>query len=414
MKEQITKQPVLNIGMVGHIDHGKTTLLYQLTGKWSDTHSEELKRGITIKLGYADSIINYCEKCKEFTIKNKCECGGETEPRRYVSFVDVPGHEMLMATMLSGAAIIDAAILVIAANEPCPRPQTREHLIALELKGINNIIIVQNKVDLVNEEDALKNYKQIKEFVRGTIAENAPIIPVSAQQGVNIDSLLEEITRIPVPVRDTEADPIFIVARSFDINRPGLPASEISGGILGGVLKQGTINVEDEIEIKPGISSKKHNEIIYTPLITKIAGIQSGKNKIESAIPSGSLAIRTELDPMLTKADSLAGCVVGLKGKVPDTSSAIKIKVILFKEIIGEERAKEEELRIAPIKIKEPLMISINTSITVGFVTKIKGDEIELLLKTPVVILPNSKTGIARNIQGHWRLIGHGDVINLK
>jgi len=409
--EQITNQPVLNIGMAGHIDHGKTTLLYQLTGKWSDTHSEELKRGITIKLGYADSVIKRCEKCGMLTIKDKCECGGNAVPLRYVSFVDVPGHEMLMATMLSGAAIIDAAILVIAANEQCPRPQTKEHLVALDLKGISSIIIVQNKVDLVTEEEAIKNYNQIKEFVKGTIAEDAPIVPISAQQGVNIDMLLEEILRLKIPKRNTEANPIFMVARSFDVNKPGTNGSSIFGGILGGILKQGKLNVGDEIEIKPGMTSKKHNETIFTPLITKISGIQSGKNRLNEAIPSGSLSIQTSLDPMLTKADSLAGCVVGLRGKVPDAISILKIKATLFKEIIGEEKKSEEELRVAPLKMNEPLMISVNTTITVGFVAKMKGDMIDLTLKTPVVILPDTKIGLARNIQGHWRLIGHGEVL---
>src|SRR4030042_1043823 len=199
--EQITKQPVLNIGMAGHIDHGKTTLLYQLTGKWSDTHSEELKRGITIKLGYADSVIKRCEKCNTLTIKDKCECGGDAIPIRYISFVDVPGHEMLMATMLSGAAIIDAAILVIAANEGI-KPQTREHLVALQAKNIKQVVIVQNKIDLVTKEQVLKNYKEIKEFVKGTIAENAPIIPCSAQQNVNTDKIIEAIYDLKIPERD--------------------------------------------------------------------------------------------------------------------------------------------------------------------------------------------------------------------
>src|SRR3989344_7376102 len=97
--------PTLNLGIFGHIDHGKTTLLYKLSGKWTDTHSEELKRGITLKLGYADIVL---KKSKEIYSKD------EGTPVRNVSFIDAPGHEMLMATMLSGAAIIDAAILVIA------------------------------------------------------------------------------------------------------------------------------------------------------------------------------------------------------------------------------------------------------------------------------------------------------------
>ena len=211
----MTKLPELNVGVVGHIDHGKTTLLSKLTGKFTDTHSEELKRGITIKLGYAYATIYKCgDKYSTKEIKNK-----KCEPLRYVSFIDAPGHEMLMATMLSGAAIIDAAILVIAANEGI-KPQTREHFTVLQAKKIKNIIIAQNKIDLVSKEEALKNYKEIKEFVKGTFAENAPVIPISTLQEINIDKIIEALLKIEIPDREINDTPIFLVARSFDINRP--------------------------------------------------------------------------------------------------------------------------------------------------------------------------------------------------
>jgi translation initiation factor 2 subunit 3 len=408
--KEITQQPVLNIGLVGHIDHGKSTLLYQLSGKWTDTHSEELKRGITIKLGYADVMIRKCAECPEpqcYTRAERCECGNKTEPIKYVSFVDAPGHEMLMATMLSGAAIIDAAILVIAANEPCPRPQTREHLVALNVKGISQIIIVQNKVDLVTKEQALENYKQIKDFIKGTIAENAPIIPCSAQQGVNIDAIFSAIDKLPVPQRDTESEPIFFVARSFDVNKPGTSVEKLSGGVLGGVLKQGILQVGDVIEIKPGLSIKKHNITEYKTIFTKIAALYSGNSKLERAIPSGSLAIQTELSPELTKADALAGCVVGKRGELPEVRNKIKLKIELFKEVLGTEKKQIVE----PLKINEILLLSINTTTSIGSISKVKDDELELLLRIPVVALKGTKIGIARNFQGHWRLIGHGEII---
>ena len=162
----LPKQPEVNIGTIGHVDHGKTTLVQALTGTWASRHSEELKRGITIKLGYADMPIYKCPKCeppKNYTIKPICEkCNSEAEFVRAISFVDAPGHEALMATMLSGAAIMDGAILVIAADEPCPQPQTREHLAAAEVSGIKNLIIVQNKIDIVDEKRALESYKEIK------------------------------------------------------------------------------------------------------------------------------------------------------------------------------------------------------------------------------------------------------------
>jgi len=408
-KEQITKQPVFNIGIVGHIDHGKTTLLHRLTGKWADTHSEELKRGITIKLGYADCIIRKCPKCKtyNYTTQKECKCGGKSEPIKYVSFVDAPGHEMLMATMLSGAAIMDAAILVIAANESCPRPQTKEHLIALEAKGINNIIIIQNKVDLVTKEQALENYKQIKEFIKGTIAENSKIIPISAQQSINLDLLLEAIDKIEIPKRDVKSKPIFFIARSFDINKPGILSDEFKGGVIGGILKQGTLKVGQEIEIKPGVSEKKHDEVKYHTVKTKILSLYSGNNKLEEAIPSGSLAIQTSLDPRLTKTDKLSGCTASLTGILPELTDKIKMKVDLFKNVVGAKK----ETKVEEIRPPELLLLSINTAISVGIVKRSVKGEVDLVLKIPIVPLKDSKIGIARNIEGKWRLIGSGILI---
>lgn len=387
-KVDIESMEMLNVGVVGHIDHGKTTLLWRLTGKFTDTHSEELKRGITIKLGYADIIIEQEGK------------------RRYISFVDAPGHEMLMATMLSGAAIIDAAILVIAANEGI-KPQTKEHLVALQTKNINQIIIIQNKIDLVSKEQAEKNYQDIKEFVKGTIAENAPIIPISAQQEVNIEKVKSALMDLQIPNRETEGKPIFLIARSFDINRPGAKVSDLHGGVLGGVLKQGKIKVGDMINIKPGISQKKANQLVYKTIKTKILSIYRGSYKIKEATPGGSLAFETELDPILTKADSLSGCIASLEGNLPDISSDIKVKFSLFKEVLGIEKQQKVE----PLKTNELLLLSVNTSITVGQVIKIKENETELYLRIPIVPLKGENIGIARNVEGHWRLIGYGEIL---
>jgi translation initiation factor 2 subunit 3 len=389
--------PELNIGVVGHIDHGKTTLLSRLTGKFTDTHSEELKRGITIKLGYADIVIH-----KEGN-KFNTEKG---EIQRYISFIDAPGHEMLMATMLSGAAIIDAAILVIAANEGI-KPQTKEHFMALQAKKIKNIIIVQNKIDLVTKEQALENYKIIKEFVKGTIAENSPIIPISAQQGVNIDKILEELCKIEIPKREVDTEPIFLVARSFDINKPGKKINDLNGGVLGGILKKGKLKIGDEIEIKPGISAKKSGQQTYKTITTKILSLHKGNKKVDEILPGASISIETTLDPFITKTDSLTGCLVSTVGVLPEIVYKIKLKYELFKELIG----SSEIQKIEPIKPKEMLMLSVDTTITVGTVEKITDTEVELSLNIPVVALEGSNTGIARNISGHWRLIGFSEVI---
>jgi len=387
-QQNIETLDMLNIGMVGHIDHGKTTLLHKLTGKFADTHSEELKRGITIKLGYADTILKQKRK------------------KRYISFVDCPGHEMLMATMLSGAALIDVAILVIAANEGI-KPQTREHLIALQAKGVNNIIIVQNKIDLVDKKQALENYKSIKEFIKGTIAENSKIIPVSAQQGINIQKIKEILLEIPIPKRDTKTEPEFLIARSFDINKPGTKINNLHGGVLAGILKKGIIKINDEIEIKPGITEKHANKISYKPIKTKIISIYRGNYPIKQATPGGSLAFETELDNIFTKTDSLSGCLASKPDNLPEISNTIKLKYNLFKELVGEEKTA----KIQDLNLSEMIMLSINTTTTVGKITKIKNKEIELLLKIPVVPIKGDSVGLARNIHSHWRLIGFGEIL---
>ncbi len=390
--------PEINVGVVGHIDHGKTTLLSRLSGKFTDTHSEELKRGITIKLGYADATIS--EDKGKYNIK------GEGKAVRYISFIDAPGHEMLMATMLSGAAIIDSAILVVAANEGI-KPQTKEHFMALQAKGIKNMIIVQNKIDLVSKEQALKNYKEIKEFIKGSKNENSPIIPISAQQGINIDKILAELVKIEIPERDAKADPIFLIARSFDINKPGKTIDKLNGGVLGGILKRGTLKIGDEIEIKPGLSIKKNNQHTYQTLTTKILSLYKGTESVKEILPGASISIETELDPFMAKTDSLTGCLVSLKGKLPEISHNIKIKSKLFKEVLGTKEHKNVE----PIKTKDMLMINVNTTISVGIVEKITNDELELSLNIPIVALKGDNLGIARNIDKHWRLIGWGEIL---
>jgi len=415
-EELSLKQPDINIEMVGHIDHGKTTLLWKLTGKWADVHSEELKRGITIKLGYANVIIRRCENCNYLTYKEKCpKCKGNTKPIRNVSFVDAPGHKMLMASMLGGAAIIDAAILVIAANEPFPQPQTKEHFLALKSRGIKDLIIVQNKIDLVTKEQALKQYREINEFIKKNFSKEVPIIPCSAQQEININLILEEILKLPKPSRNLEAKPIFLVVRSFDINLPGSSIDKLKGSVLGGSLKQGKLKVGDIIEIKPGLVVTKeirHEKVTeYITLKTKVASIRSENFDLQEALPYGNLAIQTFLDPGLAKADGLAGCIAGLEGSLPEITNKIKFKAELFEKLVG----MEKEENIEEIKTNEMLLLSINSAVTVARLKNVKkqGNSYiaEASLTIPIVPIENSNLGIARNYAGQWRLIGHGTLI---
>lgn len=405
------KQPEITIGLIGHVDHGKTTLLEKLSGKWADTHSEEIRRGITIRLGYADVTFCKCSKCKgseSYKVKPKCEKHGKCKEIRKVSFVDAPGHETLMATMLSGAALIDAALLLIAANEPCPQPQTREHLMALEIMDIKNIIIVQNKIDLVTEEEALENYKQIKGFVKGTIAEKAPIIAISAQHNVNIDLLIQAIEdNFKTPKRDLSKTPLMFVARSFDINKPGTAIEKLVGGVLGGALKQGRLKVNDKIEIRPGLKKEKEGKIIWEPILAGISDLRTGNESVKEVIPGGSIGILTKLDPNLVKADSLSGSVVGLPGELPLVWDELTLKQNLLERVVG----TKDNLVVEPIKKNESLMLNINSSTTVGVITNLSKDKIKVKLKIPICADKKDRITISRLIGSRFRLIGYGSIV---
>ena len=404
-------QPVLNIGLVGHVDHGKTTLTERFTGKWTDTHSEEMKRGITIRLGYADVVIRKCGKCGAHTVKEKCDCGGSGAFVRKVSFVDAPGHESLMATMLAGSTIMDGALLLIAANEECPQPQTREHLMALEIMGLKKVIVVQNKVDLAKEDQALKNYEQIKKFLKGTTYEHAPIVPISARYNANTDVLLQAIEEhIPTPERDASKEPIMYVARSFDINKPGTKPAQLCGGVLGGTLVQGKLRAGDEIEIRPGRKIEKQNQISYEPLRSTIADLKTGGASTPEVVPGGSIGVLTKLDPGIVKADALVGSGVGHAGKLPPTLSKFALEVHLLDRVVG----SKEDLKVEVLKIGEPLMLNVNAAATVGVVTELKKGRVYCTLKLPVCAAIGSRVTISRRFTNRFRLIGYGIIADEK
>ena len=402
-------QSTVNIGMVGHVDHGKTTLVKSLSGVWTDTHSEEIKRGISIRLGYADCVFRRCENCDEpdcYTVEKLCKkCGSKTKEIRTVSFVDAPGHETLMATMLSGSALMDGAMLVIAANEKCPQPQTKEHLIALNIIGIHNIVIVQNKIDLVSKERVLEHYNEIKNFVKGTVAENSPVIPISAQQNINIDALIMALEKyIPTPIYKNNKSPRMLIARSFDINRPGIPINELKGGVIGGSLISGMFHENDEIEIRPGLKVTSEGITKWIPIKTKIIEIYAGKSKVNIASSGGLLAISTLLDPSLTKGDSLTGQVAGKPGTLPDIKYEFKINLNLLDRVVG----SHIESNMIEIKTGDLLMLNIGTATTIGLVTSSRKNIAEVKLKRPVCVDLGSHIAISKRFDSRWRLIGTG------
>jgi len=411
LASQLSSQPVVNIGMVGHVDHGKTTLTRALSGVWTDTHSEERKRGISIKLGYADTAF-YRTKDGEYYPTGKRPDGKkdiDKELLRVVSFVDAPGHETLMAVMISGSSIMDGALLLISATEKCPQPQTREHLSALQIAGIENIIIVQNKIDIVTKERAIESHNEIKEFVKGTIAEDAPIIPISAHHDVNLDILIQAIEDIiPTPDHGKQKEALMYVARSFDINRPGSRPDKLRGGIIGGSVVKGQFSVGDDILIAPGRRIQEGSKTRWEPIKTVIESVQGGGLDLETIHAGGLCGVATPMDPNVTKADDLSGQVMARQGELPPIWEEFNLDLDLLEHMVASGDDAPEKVR--PLQPNEMLMINSATATSVGQVTAIKGKKCTLRLRLPICALEGSRITLSRRIGTRWRLIGHGTI----
>ena len=411
MARKLPSQPEVNIGLVGHVDHGKTTLTQALSGVWTDTHSEERKRGISIKLGYADTAF-YQDKNGQFYATGKRPGGGDDvseELKRVVSFVDAPGHETLMAIMITGASIMDGAMLMVAANETCPQPQTREHLMALEIAGIKNIVIVQNKIDLVTKERAMESHNEIKKFLKGTIAEDAPVIPVSAHHDVNLDVLIEAIeATIPTPDRSKDKRSIMHVARSFDINRPGTRPTKLKGGVIGGSIVEGEFAEGDEIVIGPGRKIENGNKSTWEPIDAVVSSMQGGGLSLDTMHAGGLCGMATFLDPSITTSDNLSGQVVARKGDLPEIHSRVTISVNLMSHMVaGDGEAPE---KIQPLRNNEMLMLNVATATSVGVTRNAEKTRTELELRLPICADKGQRISLSRRIGSRWRLIGYGTI----
>ncbi|XBW35286.1 hypothetical protein QEN19_000854 [Hanseniaspora menglaensis] len=419
--EIINRQATINIGTIGHVAHGKSTVVRAISGVQPVRFKDELERNITIKLGYANAKIYKCSNCPEpdcyrsfksdKEIHPKCQtegCDGRYEVIRHVSFVDCPGHDILMSTMLSGAAVMDAALLLIAGNEPCPQPQTSEHLAAIEIMKLKHVIILQNKVDLMREESALEHQKSILKFIKGTIADGAPIVPISAQLKYNIDAVNESIVKsIPVPPRDFMATPRLIVIRSFDVNKPGAEIKDLKGGVAGGSILNGVFKLGDEIEVRPGIVTKdKQGKIQCKPIFSKIVSLFAENNDLKFAVPGGLIGVGTKVDPTLCRADRLVGQVVGAKGNLPSIYTDIEINYFLLRRLLGVKTDGSKQTKVRKLEPGEVLMVNIGSTATGARVVAVKADMARLQLTSPACTEVNEKIALSRRIEKHWRLIG--------
>ncbi|KAI3613906.1 hypothetical protein CBS9595_004083 [Malassezia furfur] len=425
--EVIRNQATINIGTIGHVAHGKSTVVKAISGVQTVRFKNELVRNITIKLGYANAKIYKCEnpkclrpQCYQSYPSSKEDhppcpnpgCGGQMELVRHVSFVDCPGHDILMATMLNGAAVMDAALLLIAGNEPCPQPQTSEHLAAVEIMKLQHIIILQNKVDLIREPAAEEHWKSITAFVKGTVADGAPIVPISAQLKYNIDAVNENIVKkVPVPVRDFTASPRLIVIRSFDVNKPGAEIDELKGGVAGGSILSGVLRLGQEIEVRPGIVTKdSEGKIHCRPIYSRIVSLLAEHNPLQFAVPGGLIGVGTKIDPTLCRADRLVGQVLGEVGKLPAIYTELEINYFLLRRLLGVKSDDKKQTKVQKLAKNEVLMVNIGSTSTGGRVMSVKADLAKIFLTSPACTEVGEKIALSRRIDKHWRLVGWGTV----
>jgi translation initiation factor 2 subunit 3 len=313
-----------------------------------------------------------------------------------------------MSTMLSGAAVMDAALLLVAGNETCPQPQTSEHLAAIEIMKLDKIIILQNKVDLMREEGASQHYQSILKFIRGTVADGSPIIPISAQLKFNIDAINEAIVHtIPVPPRDFSLDPLMIIIRSFDVNKPGAEIDDLKGGVAGGSILHGVIKLGDEVEIRPGIVTRDvKGDIKCTPIYSRIVTLNSEFNALKYAVPGGLIGVGTRIDPTLCRADRLVGFVLGLKGRLPEIYIEIEVNYYLLRRLLGVKTADGKQAKVAKLAKNEVLMVNIGSTATGAKVVAVRQDAAKLVLTSPACTKMGEKVALSRRIEKHWRLIG--------
>lgn len=275
------------VGTAGHVDHGKTSLIRALTGVETDRLKEEKKRGITIELGFADM---------------------PNSSGQHIGIIDVPGHERFVRNMLAGIGGIDLVLLVVAADEGV-MPQTVEHFEILKMLEIKKGIIVLTKADLVEEEWLEMVKEDVKATVKGTFLENAPVMPVSAYTGQNIEELKELILEMVKNVGNRREDPSLL---RIPIDR--IFTMEGFGTVITGTLLEGSISVGGEVQIYPGERT------------AKVRNLQVHGTMVETAYAGQ----RTAVNLVNVKKDEIQkGNVLAAKGSLKNTMM-LDVKIKMF------------------------------------------------------------------------------------
>lgn len=408
-------QPIINIGCLGSVSDGKSTLVEICTGTKTQRHSTERTRNITKNQGYANmkmwsdinldthETIYHTTDSHPSSFKN--ESGRDCKLVNHISFVDCPGHQELIKVMLSSIALMDGAIVVVAVNDkpPAEKPQLIQHLAAIKLGRIDKIIVCLNKIDLVPKELLLQRKQEIDEMLEQYNIRPYAIIPTCFNKRIGLNYVTRAIMELfnPDNFLDRHSTlPIFRISRSFDINKPGTNWNDISGGVIGGSLMSGKICAGNEIEIRPGIlAGSQSGKISCKPIKTTVYSIKTDTTELEEIYPGGLIGIRTDTDPMYCKANYLAGNIAGLVGTLPNVFLEITLTV---------EMVTTFGFTWNP-KIKDIVSIQIGTFMADATVTSTK-KKMVFMFSGPVCIPDNQHIIICRTIDGILRIVAEGMV----
>jgi selenocysteine-specific elongation factor len=344
MSSQDPQKPHVIVGTAGHIDHGKTALVKALTGIDADTLGEEKRRGITIELGFV--FLDAPESAKQ------------------VVFIDVPGHEKLVKTMVAGASNIDAALLVVAADEGIS-VQTKEHFDILRLLDIPRGIVVLSKSDLVDGDRLEKLRKEVEGFARGAFLESAPVIAASAVSGAGIEELRSSLVEMAASVGVRHDSGVFRLPVDRVFTMSGF------GTVTAGTVLSGRVALGERVEVYP------------EGLTSRVRGIQVHHSRVERSVVGRRTAINL---PEIKKEELRRGQCVAQPGSLVSTQR-LDGRLYLLKSF-----AKE-------LKNRTRVRLHVGTAEVIGRLSLLESDLmrpgetglVQFILECPTTALPGDR-----------------------
>jgi translation initiation factor 2 subunit 3 len=401
-------QPTLNVGLIGHVSHGKSSICRAISGVKTQRHKKEKETNCTIKLGYTNAKIYSSDDGSISSGSSKSCAKPGQELVQHISFVDCPGHDAFMTTMLGGSSLMDAALLVVAANDG-PQAQTAEHLMVMDITKMKHIAVLHNKTELIAPDKIQGSVASLREYIQGTVAKNAPIFPVSANLEQNIDAVCKFIASVPPKENQLEKAFLFATVRSFDVNIPGTVGANLRGAVFGGSIMQGKVQVGNKVEIRPGRAEwTQSGTWEVTPYQTTVLSLRSDTHNLGMAIPGGCVAIQTTLDPGLSRGDGFVGQLIGHSDDMPTVYHELDMEVYLMRKTVSHSSDSKVKLRK-----EETIVLQIQTYSVPATVLKVrktsdkKKKVIRFRLSKPACANLGQVVAISRSDR---RLIGYGKI----